>query len=150
MRTWIIDNGEAYSDHEVRFLETDAPGPVVALAVAFRNEKILATAEGRLSWRADGSSMSLPQYVPLHIFVTWDAPRDAARREFLSSDVVWTDMDGTILRWVRGRADEFPLLRWLLEHWGEWSDESEMGARWHEVSKAAAREWLTARLAQRT
>ncbi len=67
IRTYVIDNGQHYSDHEIFFVETEATIEQVGELIALIREGIgfydavVAHIDGRFIWR-EGKSMRLEDY----------------------------------------------------------------------------------------
>ena len=67
MNTYIIDNGGAYSDHQIWFVTTDYPISVVEKCIAIASDQYmthyLVAVVSDVSWRGDARRASLGQYV---------------------------------------------------------------------------------------
>jgi hypothetical protein len=81
VKTWIIDNGGEWSEHEIIFVYTDAPDELVLRCVQMQRHTVMAVVDGPLEWRVSGATRMLTQYVPL------DTMRNLrARREPLPAE----------------------------------------------------------------
>lgn len=65
MKTWIIDNGGEWSDHEMFFVATDAPDDLVLRCVEYRGHVVKGVVDGPIAWRVDGTTIMLVEYLPL-------------------------------------------------------------------------------------